>query len=300
MNNLSIGNLLAFIVILLIISFSIAYIYWTHVTEPVILRVSTTTSLYATGLLDVLADDFKKDHSNVVIQFIAVGSGEALRKASLGDADIVLVHAPSLEKQYLNKNVIGEQKIFAYNYFVILGPKNDPARIKGLDPIKAMHKIYESCENGKAKFVSRSDNSGTNIRELMLWNKSNLNPKGKPWYIETGSGMSETLMVANEYEAYTISDIGTYLKFKDKLKELEILVYKGDILANIYSAYLVNLSSNKDIAQEFLKYLTSSRAQKIIGSYGLKEFGQPLFYPATSLNTSKLQEMWKKLAIGNV
>jgi len=264
--------------------------------ETKILRVSTTTSLYATGLLDKLAEEFKKEHPNVVIQFIAVGSGEALRKASQGDADMVLVHAPGLEKEYMDKGVIIERKIFAYNYFIIVGPKDDPAGIRNLDPITAMKKIYMAGEKGLAIFVSRGDNSGTHQRELLLWSMAGLNPEGKGWYKDTGSGMAQTLMVANNMPAYTLSDIGTFLKLKDKLTQLDILVSKGDIMFNIYSVYIVAKSPNRDLAREFINYLISSAGQKIIGNYGVKDFGQPLFYPASSKPKSELIEAWKQLS----
>lgn len=264
--------------------------------ETKVLRVSTTTSLYATGLLDKLAEEFKKEHPNVVIQFIAVGSGEALRKASQGDADMVLVHAPGLEKEYMDKGVIIERKIFAYNYFIIVGPKDDPAGIRNLDPITAMKKIYMAGEKGLAIFVSRGDNSGTHERELFLWSMAGLNPEGKGWYKDTGSGMAQTLMVANNMPAYTLSDIGTFLKLKDKLTQLDILVSKGDIMFNIYSAYIVAKSPNRDLAREFINYLISSEGQKIIGNYGVKDFGQSLFYPASSKPKSELIEAWKQLS----
>ncbi|MCD6369011.1 MAG: extracellular solute-binding protein [Thermoproteales archaeon] len=264
--------------------------------ETKVLRVSTTTSLYATGLLDKLAEEFKKEHPNVVIQFIAVGSGEALRKASQGDADMVLVHAPGLEKEYMDKGVIIERKIFAYNYFIIVGPKDDPAGIRNLDPITAMKKIYMAGEKGLAIFVSRGDNSGTHERELLLWSMAGLNPEGKGWYKDTGSGMAQTLMVANNMPAYTLSDIGTFLKLKDKLTQLDILVSKGDIMFNIYSAYIVAKSPNRDLAREFINYLISSEGQKIIGNYGVKDFGQSLFYPASSKPKSELIEAWKQLS----
>ena len=264
--------------------------------ETKVLRVSTTTSLYATGLLDKLAEEFKKEHPNVVIQFIAVGSGEALRKASQGDADMVLVHAPGLEKEYMDKGVIIERKIFAYNYFIIVGPKDDPAGIRNLDPITAMKKIYMAGEKGLAIFVSRGDNSGTHERELLLWSMAGLNPEGKGWYKDTGSGMAQTLMVANNMPAYTLSDIGTFLKLKDKLTQLDILVSKGDIMFNIYSVYIVAKSPNRDLAREFINYLISSEGQKIIGNYGVKDFGQSLFYPASSKPKSELIEAWKQLS----
>ena len=281
-----------------IILFNIAYITYMKGNE-IKLRISTTTSLYATGLLDKLAEEFSKKHPNIIVQFIAVGSGAALRKAELGDADLVLVHAPSLEKKYLEKEVIYGGRIFAYNYFVIVGPKDDPARIKGLDPVSAMKKIYEAGEKGLAKFISRGDNSGTHVRELMLWSIASLNPKGKPWYIETGSGMSETLMVANEYSAYTISDIGTYLKFSSKLSELTVLVDEGDILINIYSAYLVKNSSNEKYAEMFMDFLISKEGQEIIGNYGVNDFGRPLFYSVESADINKLLSLWNKFSEGN-
>ena len=282
-------------IVLSLALFSLIYMFFTS-EKQVVLRVSTTTSLYATGLLDRLAEEFSKEHPNIVVQFIAVGSGEALRKAELGDADLVLVHAPSLEKKYLEKGVIYDGKIFAYNYFVIEGPKDDPADIAGLDPVEAMKKIYEAGEKGYAKFVSRGDNSGTHVRELMLWKKAGLNPKGKPWYIETGSGMSQTLMVANEYIAYTISDIGIYLKFSSKLDELRVLVSKGDILVNIYSAYLVQGSKNEKYAKMFINFVVSNEGQEIIGDYGREEFGRPLFYPAKTANIEELKRLWNELA----
>ncbi len=281
-----------------IILFNIAYITYMKGNE-IKLRISTTTSLYATGLLDKLAEEFSKKHPNIIVQFIAVGSGAALRKAELGDADLVLVHAPSLEKKYLEKEVIYGGRIFAYNYFVIVGPKDDPARIKGLDPVSAMKKIYEAGEKGLAKFISRGDNSGTHVRELMLWSIAGLNSKGKPWYIETGSGMSETLMVANEYSAYTISDIGTYLKFSNKLSELTVLVDEGDILINIYSAYLVKNSSNEKYAEMFMDFLISKEGQEIIGNYGVNDFGRPLFYSVESADINKLLSLWNKFSEGN-
>ena len=290
----------ALIIMVLAIVLSVALLSLVYMLstsgKQVVLRVSTTTSLYATGLLDRLADEFSKEHPNIVVQFIAVGSGEALRKAELGDADLVLVHAPSLERKYLEKGVIYGGRIFAYNYFVIVGPKNDPANIAGLDPIEAMKKIYEAGEKGYAKFVSRGDNSGTHVRELMLWRKAGLNPKGKPWYIETGSGMSQTLMVAHEYAAYTLSDIGTYLKFSSKLTELKVLVDKGDILVNIYSAYLVRESKNEKYAKKFIDFIVSDKGQEIISSYGGEEFGRPLFYPVKIASIEELKRMWNELA----
>ncbi|MHA1616190.1 MAG: substrate-binding domain-containing protein [Candidatus Njordarchaeales archaeon] len=266
------------------------------------LLVSTTTSLYATGLLDELGSAFMKKHPYVSIQFIAVGSGAALRLAAQGDVDMVLVHAPNLEIEYIQNGIIINKTIFAYNYFIVVGPIDDPANISGLsDPIEAIKRIYNACESGLTLFVSRGDLSGTHQRELLLWKLAGLDPRGKPWYIETGSGMAETLLVANEKNAYTLSDIGTFLKFsKDgKLPYLASLVAGGRILINIYSAYIVDPNKyphvKYDIAKEFLLFLISDEGQNIIKNYGVKDYGQPLFYPAKG-KLEELEEYWLWLA----
>ncbi len=277
-------------------------VYWYNTsTQKIFLRVTTTTSLYATGLLDKLAEEFHKQHPNVIIQFIAVGSGEALRKASMGDADMVFVHAPSLEKQYIDKGVLIDWGIMAYNTFIIVGPSTDPAGIKGLrDPVEAFKKIYYAGEEGKALFVSRGDNSGTNVRELALWRLAGLDPHGKPWYIESGTGMTQTLMIANEKNAYTLSDIGTYTKLKldGDLPYLEVMVDNGTYLLNIYSVYIVNPDKYSNVNYEYAKmfrdFVLSSEGQKIIASYGVDKYGRPLFYPAQG-KEDWLHKQWEKL-----
>lgn len=258
--------------------------------------VSTTTSLYATGLLDAIADWFKvHNHPNVDIIFVAVGSGEALRRAAQGDADVVLVHAPSLEMVYIKERIISERKIFAYNYFLIVGPKDDPARIKGLDPVAAFKAIFEAGDRGKALFISRGDNSGTHVRELALWRRAGLDPEGRPWYVEAGSGMAETLRVANEERAYTLTDIGTYLKLRETLGELKPLVEDGKLLINIYSGYLVVSSRELELARSFLEYLVSDEAQELIGNFGVEEYGGHLFYPVNSTSPEELEKSWNEL-----
>ncbi len=285
------------VVILLII---VPIIYWYHVTHTqIMLRISTTTSLYATGLLDELADKFMEKHPNVIVQFIAVGSGEALRRASMGDADMVFVHAPSLEKQYIEEGILLDGAIIAYNTFVIVGPVKDPAKIKGLDVINAFKEIFKAGEENRALFVSRGDNSGTHVRELAIWNLAGLDPHGRSWYLESGTGMSKTLLIANEKNAYTLSDIGTYLKLKKegKLPNLEILVDKGDVLLNIYSVYIVNPEKVKGVKYELAKRFRDfvlSEGQEIIGRYGVEKYGRPLFYPAKG-KEEMLKEAWNRL-----
>lgn len=295
-------NLLATVLIALIIitaTYSIKYFYN---QQPLIrIKASTTTSLYATGLLDYLADKFRINHSNVILQFISVGSGAALRLAEQGDVEIVFVHAPNLEKDYIERGIIMNHTIFAYNYFIIIGPESDPANIVNLTPVEAMKKIYDACEAGKALFVSRGDQSGTHQRELLLWNLSGLSPFNKKWYIETGSGMSETLLVANEKKAYTISDMGTYLKLKKegRLPNIVKLIDKGKILLNIYSVYIVQVvEANSEVAKlinEIIGFITSDYGQDLIGLFGVSDYGQPLFYPARG-NESELQSAWEWFA----
>lgn len=268
-----------------------------YLSKPTPLKISTTTSLYGTGLLDYLKEVFEGNNSGVDLQFIAVGSGAALEYARRGDVDMVLVHAPNLEYNYIEDGVIINGSIFAYNYFVIVGPKDDPAGIKDLDPIEAMKHIYNACEEGKAIFVSRGDNSGTHQRELLLWKLANLTPFNKSWYHETGTGMTDTLLYANQKNAYTISDTGTYLKLKKEERiDLEALVSEGRVLINIYSVYLVNNSmyphTNLEWAKKFMLFLLSDEGQELIGSYGVEEFGEPLFYPAKG-KENQLRADWE-------
>ena len=266
-----------------------------------VLKVSTTTSLYVTGLLEKLSEEFRKEYPGVVIQFIAVGTGRALEIASRGDVDMVFVHAPSLEHKYIKRGILVDGRIIAYNYFVIIGPKDDPAGIKGLNsPVKALKRIYNAGVSGMTLFISRGDNSGTHIRELALWRRAGLNPIGQKWYIESGTGMSKTLMIANERKAYTLSDIGTYLKLKGEgiLGRLEVLVDKGEGLINIYSAYIVNPDKYRvdyELAKLFLEFVSSKKGQKIIDEYGVRLFGRPLFYPAYG-REDELKELWRVLS----
>lgn len=259
------------------------------------LIVSTTTSLYATGLLDAIADGFKAHNPNVDVVFVAVGSGEALRRATQGDADVVLVHAPSLELAYIKKGVISERRIFAYNYFLIVGPKDDPARIEGLDPVVAFKAIFEAGDRGEAVFVSRGDNSGTHVRELAIWRRAGLDPRGRFWYVETGSGMAETLRVADEKRAYTLTDVGVYLKLRETLEELKPLLEGGKLLMNIYSGYLVTSTREPELARRFLEYLVSDEAQGLIGGFGVEEYGGHLFYPVNSTSRDELEKAWNRL-----
>lgn len=285
------------IVIWLLAALSLTGVYLYQASESRVVRVATTTSLYATGLLDLLSQEFQARYPGFEVRFIAVGSGEALRRAAMGDADLVLVHAPSLEKRYLAEGVLSEGEIIAYNYFVLLGPLEDPADVRGVDVLEALRRIYVAGERGEAVFVSRGDNSGTHVRELILWRLTGLDPSGRPWYIEAGAGMAQTLLIAGERQAYTLSDIGTYLKFRERLPNMGVMVEGGELLMNIYSVYLVRVPGARlEPAQAFMEFLTSEEGQSLIGGYGVEEFGRPLFNPAHGDPDGRLRKAWERLS----
>jgi len=244
--------------------------------EDVIL--STTTSVQDTGLLDVLVSKFK-DETGYNVKAIAVGTGQALAMGERGDADVMLVHAPSSEKKLIDNGTAIDRRLVAHNFFLMLGPKDDPAGAKtAASAVDALKAIYDS---GSA-FISRGDDSGTNKKELSLWEKAELDPKDKPWYEEAGQGMSATLQIANQKDAYTLCDKATYL-FSKKNIELEVIVEDDPDFLNVYSVMLVNPDKfdmvNADGAKAFADFLVSDEVQKLIGEFGVEEYGQPLFFP---------------------
>jgi tungstate transport system substrate-binding protein len=250
------------------------------------LLLSTTTSTRDTGLLDVLLPMFEKQ-CGCTVKMIAVGSGAALKMGQDGNADVLLVHAPSSEKTYMDKGFGKERLLVMHNDFVILGPASDPAKIKDMkSPAEALKKIVEA----KAIFVSRGDNSGTNQAELAIWKKAGITPaKDDAWYLQTGGAMGDTLNVANQKQAYTLSDRGTYLAYKANL-QMDILV-QGDIsLLNIYHVITVNPDKwpkvNYNLAKQFADFMVNANTQKIISTFGVDKYGQPLFYPDAGKNDS--------------
>jgi len=253
-----------------------------------ILRIATTTSLENTGLLAELERVYEGE-TGVDLQFIAQGTGQSLDTARRGDVDMVLVHAPALEEQFVNDGYGINPRCIAYNYFIIVGPKSDPAGIANMSPVEAFKAIYIAGTNNTegVAFVSRGDDSGTHNREQQIWKAAGYNytediQDSEPWYLETGSGMGETLTVANQKDAYTLSDIGTYLAFKDQLALVE-LVTEGDDLLNRYSAISVNPEQvpgvNINEATNFTNWITSNETKEFIGNFGVEEYGQPLFVP---------------------
>jgi tungstate transport system substrate-binding protein len=263
------------------------------------LIISTTTSLYDTGLLDEIEKKYEATHS-VDINIISAGTGIAIQHAQNGDADVILVHAPSVEKTFLEDGYGLNRKIIAYNFFTIVGPSDDPAEIEGKtakDALKSIVAYGESLtdQSGQTKiWVSRGDNSGTHTKEQSLWKAAGYNYtliSAEPWYASVGSGMGDTLNVTDQKSAYTLADIGTYLKFwKDGIISLIALLTEEKSLLNVYSVMAVNqtMPANQTLherinyadAMDFIKYLVSDETQQFIENYGKATYGQSLFYGA--------------------
>ena len=207
-----------------------------------------------------------------------IGTGQALALAAKGDADVTLVHAPTLEKQYVAEGKLLNRRLIMYNDFVIIGPKDDPAKIKAS---KAAVSAMQLIAQAKARFVSRGDNSGTHTLEKTLWKEARIEPKGQ-WYIEAGLGMAATLGVANERNGYTITDRGTYLALQKRLT-LPILIEGDRALLNIYSVMEINSANGARIntagGRALADFMVSPQTQALIKTFGVEKFGEPLFVP---------------------
>ncbi len=243
--------------------------------SPPRLRLATTTSTENSGLLNVLLPPFEKE-TGMRVDVIAVGTGKALTLGKNGDVDVLMVHARAREDAFIAAGYGVNRSNLMHNDFVIIGPTEDPAKIKGLtNAAEAFRRIAAS----KSDFISRADDSGTNIKEKFIWKKAGITPSGK-WYKEAGQGMGAVITMANDMKAYTLSDRGTFLFMKDKI-DLVILVQGDKNLYNPYGVIAVNPKRHKGInykgAMAFIKYLTSKEGQDIIRNY--KRKGQELFYP---------------------
>ncbi len=242
------------------------------------LILATTTSTQDSGLLDELVPLFETE-SGYTVQTVAVGTGAALKMAEEGNADVLLVHAPSSEVALMDAGWGKDRMLVMHNDFVIVGPADDPAGIKGMaTAVEAFQNIFDSG----SIFISRGDDSGTNKMEISLWGKTNDDPNGAEWYVESGQGMGATLTIASEKLAYTLTDRATYLANQGNLN-LEILVEGDPALLNVYHVMTVNPDkwpkSNYDGALAFAKFMTNSDTQAVIKDFGVDKFGQPLFFP---------------------
>jgi tungstate transport system substrate-binding protein len=249
--------------------------------------LATTTSTQDSGLLDELLPAFK-DESGYKVKVIAVGSGEALAMADRGDADAVLAHAPSAEQELVDKGSVVNRQLVMHNDFVIVGPADDPAGIKGME---SATEALTTIADQEAPFISRGDDSGTDKLEKSLWKKAELDPTGQGWYEESGQGMGATLQIANQRGAYTVSDRGTYLAQSENL-DLQVLVEGDPVLLNVYHVMQVNPDQFDGVeaegGQAFVEFMVSDSAQEIIRNFGVEKFGQPLFIPDAGKSESEL------------
>jgi tungstate transport system substrate-binding protein len=235
--------------------------------------LATTTSTRDSGLLDELVPSFE-EASGCSVKTLAVGSGEAMELGASGDADVLLVHSPTAEEEFMADGHGVSREPVMHNDFVIVGSADDSARIaKAGDAPEALADIAAAEES----FASRADESGTHAKELELWDAAGVKPDGS-WYIETGQGMGETLTIADQKEAYTLSDRGTFLATENL--DSEVLVEGGEELLNPYHVIVVSGDDvNIACAEEFSRWITSAGAQNTIAEFGVAEYGEPLFFP---------------------
>jgi tungstate transport system substrate-binding protein len=267
------------------------------------LRLATTTSLYDTGLWHALEIIFEERY-DVDLHITSVGTGRALELGRAGDVDVVAVHDPVQEAAFiaggyaLNATVNGtlmERVPWGYNYFIIVGPKTDPAGIGDLTGGRAPEEAFRIIQRQGAidprtvRFVSRGDRSGTHGREMAIWTSAGYNytadiqgtGRTAGWYIETGAAMGATLVTTNEKMAYTLSDKGTFLAFQGlgRVPELVILVEEGDIMLNVYTVMICKKGVNPVMAQNLVTFLREPEIQALIAGFGVPTFGEPLFFP---------------------
>ncbi len=262
------------------------------------LKIATTTSLYDTGLLDSVQDHYLKTY-NVDLLITSQGTGKAIQSAKNGDVDVLLVHSPSQEAAFIDEGYGVNHRGIAYNYFLIVGPESDPAGIANMTPEDGLIQLKKLGEEGKENvlFISRGDNSGTHSAEKNIWKAAGFNYtaniSGNPgtWYIETGSGMGDTLTVAGQKQAYTLTDEATFLTYKNNNNlQLVPIIDEGEALLNRYTVMTISPdtfpNTNVKAATDFTNWLISADGQKFIGDYGKETYGKSLFVPMSSLNDS--------------
>jgi tungstate transport system substrate-binding protein len=240
---------------------------------------ASTTSTENSGLFGYILPMFEKN-TGIKVKVVARGTGAAIEMGKRGDADVVFVHAKEQELKAVEEGLFVNRHDVMYNDFIIIGPPNDPAKIKGIkSALEAFLKIAKSGE----LFVSRGDNSGTHTKELAIWKKAGIDPKGQKWYLEVGQGMEKTQRIANEKRTYTLTDRGTWLATKDNDKLEMAIVLEGDpVLFNQYGVMAVNPEKHKHVkykeAMEFINWLISRDGQQAIASFKDK-LGNQLFIP---------------------
>ena len=241
------------------------------------LLLISTTSTQDSGLLDVLLPAFT-EKTGYTVQLVAVGSGQALKLGEQGNADVILLHSPAAEQEFVTNGFGIDRRLVMHNDFVIVGSPSDPASLRAQPTLDSAFKaIYFSAST----FVSRGDDSGTHVKELSIWKNADLDPAGEDWYLETGQGQGATLSIASEKGGYALTDRGTFLAYKPNVN-LEILFEGDPFLLNIYHVIIVNPEKHPNVnlagAQAFADFITSPEGQQIIAEFGVEEYGQPLFF----------------------
>ena len=247
--------------------------------------LSTTTSTQDSGLLDVLVPMFERKTGRTV-KTISVGTGQALALAARGEADVTLAHAPSVERKYVEEGKMLNRRLVMYNDFAVVGPAEDPAKVKGLRSIEALKRIAAS----QSRFVSRGDKSGTHVLEQSLWKQANVEPRGA-WYIESGQGMGQTLGIADDRRAYALTDRGTWLAFQKRI-DLPVLVEGDRPLLNVYSVMEVSPANGPRVnaagGKAFADFMLSAEVQAVIKAFGVDRYGQALFVPVAGKSEEDL------------
>jgi tungstate transport system substrate-binding protein len=267
----------------------------TPTPTPVTLTISSTTSLYETGIENgVIKPAFEAKYPWITVNFLAQGTGAAIQTAMRGDADMIMVHDPAQENTFMANGYGVNRKIIAYNFFIIVGPTNDPAGVTGMTPTDAMKRIYQLGQTGQAIWVSRGDGSGTNSKEKNLWAAAGINwtqiRTQTSWYKETGQGMTSTLIVANYLGGYTLADTASYLTNTNaKNIQLKIVIQAHRDLLNVYSVIADNpqnanlTNTHFDASMLFMQYMVSDEGQQLLANFGTATFGQALFAPFVPL-----------------
>jgi len=229
------------------------------------------------GLLPYLQPTFEAD-TGYQMEVTSAGTGAAIKKGETGDADVLLVHAKASEEEFVNSGFGVERIPFMYNYFVIVGPEDDPA---GVANCTTAADAFKAIADSGQTFVSRGDDSGTNKKELQIWEAAGVTPEGLDWYVNAGAGMGATLTQAAERQGYTLTDKGTFLS-NDAKNSLKIVLSEADDMKNTYSMIAISPEkwpdTNIDGANAFIEWMTSEKASKLIADYGVAEYGEPLFY----------------------
>jgi len=242
------------------------------------LLLVSTTSTQDSGLLDALLPSFEKE-AGYSVQLVAVGSGQALKLGEEGNADVILLHSPTAEKDFMDKGFGMDRRLVMHNDFVIVGPDSDPASLRTqLTAVDSFKVIFSSAST----FISRGDQSGTHAKELALWKSAGLDPANQSWHLETGQGQGATLNIASEKQGYALTDRATFLAYQANL-DLVILFENDAVLLNVYHVITVNPEKwphvNIEGAKAFADFITSQAGQDIIREFGVKEYGEPLFFP---------------------